>query len=459
MPLHLDSRGVEAASEAVDPYRDDPADAFPRLNLSASVRAAVTEAPVTLPRARPRVRVRTRPVSTPPARRRRGTRRLSGSARQELAWICTIYLAARALLILVAVLNDAFGHHSLQSQLAHWDGLWYRDVANNGYPRHVSYGQTTLGFFPLFPITIFLGTHVVELFTSHNQVWSSTFAGLVISAVGGLIATIMIHRLADGWWGREVARRATVLFVVFPGSVVFSMVYSEGLLLPLAITCIWALQHKKWLLAGVMAGLGTAVQPVGLVLGPVCATAALIELWKHGWRAPSFRKAVGATVMSATGALCFMGFLWYWAGNPMANFIAQHHGWSEKTDYLALEHYVTRVAPSFDPNHFNSPQTINLNWVIGVVGAVIMIAELVLLFRSRREVPLPAIVWTLAITFLAFTSEYVPPLPRMMITAFPQLILVARWVHGRWFTAIICFNTIALAGLSLLTFYGHILRP
>jgi hypothetical protein len=454
--LDLNSRGVETASEAVDPYRDGPAGAFSELELTPSGEAAVAEPSVTLPRARPRPRPRT-------ARRRRRPRlrilRVSASARQELAWICTIYLAARALLILVAVLNDAFAHHSLQSQLAHWDGLWYRELANNGYPRHVSYSQTTLGFFPLFSLTIWLVTPVVELFTTHNQIWSSTLAGLIISAVGGLIATIMIHRLADGWWGRDAARRATVLFVVFPGSVVFSMVYSEGLLLPLAITCVWALQRKRWLLAGTCAAFGTAVQPVGLVLAPVCGVAALIELWRHGWRAPSFRKAVGATAMSGIGVLSFMAFLWYWTGNPMATFIAQHHGWSEKTDYLALVHYVTRVAPAFDPNHFNSPQTINLNWVFGVVGAVIMAAELYLLWKSRREVPLPAITWTLAITFLAFTSEYVPPLPRMMITAFPQLMLVGRWVQGKWFAVIVFVNCIALAGLSLLTFYGHALRP
>ncbi len=447
---------MEAASEAVGPYPDDrvaaPALSELERDLEPSTLAPSTPSPATASPAA----VARRAVALPRARVR--TRRLSAAARQELLWISVVYLAARALLILVAVLLDAFGHHSLQSELAHWDGLWYRAVANHGYPRHVSFGQTNLGFFPLFPITIYLVSPLLQLVTTHNQIWASTFAGVLISGVGGLVATVFVHRLAEGWWDRATARRATVLFVLYPGSVVFSMVYSEGLLLPLAAVCIWALERRRWMLAGVMAGLGTAVQPVGLLLSVVCAAAALRELWRHGWRARSFRSSLLATVMSGTGALAFLAFLWAWTGNPLATYIAQHHGWSEKTDALALVHTANRMAPAFDPYHFNHP-TINLNWVFGLIGAAIMIVELVLLFCSRREVSLPAIVWTLGITFFAFTSSFVPPNPRLVITAFPMLMLIARYVRGKWFPFIIGVNVIALAGLSLLTFYGHVLRP
>ena len=437
---------MEAAPEALDPHRDDPVEVagFTGLEL-----AGLTEAP-------PAVVAEPRPVAPPRARRR--ARRLSAVARQELLWICVIYLAARGLILLGAFLLDAFGHHPLQSELAHWDGLWYRAVADHGYPTHVSYQQTNLGFFPLFPVTMYLLSPLLELTAFHDQISAATYAGVIISGAGGLVATVFVHKLAEGWFNREAARRATLLFVLFPGSVVFSMVYSEGLLLPMTVVCIWALERRRWMLAGVMAGLGTAVQPVGLLLGVVCASVALRELWRHGWRAPSFRHSLLATILSGTGAVAFMAFLWAWTGNPFANYIAQHHGWGEKTDVLALVHDVTRVAPSFDPAHFNHP-TINLNLVIGVVGAVIMAAELVLLWRSRREVSLPAIVWTLGITFLAVTSSNVPPNPRMLITAFPMLMLVARWAHGRGWTIIMWVNGAAFIGLSLLTFTGHTLRP
>ena len=397
-------------------------------------------------------------LRTRAATRRRARARVSESARQELLWITVIYLAARGLLLLVAYLNGTFGHHNFLHELANWDGLWYRAIANNGYPSHVSFAQTNLGFFPLFPLAIYVVQQPLLLITSHNAIWCSTVAGALVSGVGGWIATVMVHRLAEGWWDRETARRATILFVVFPGSVVFTMVYSEGLLLPLAIGCIYALERRRWVLAGILAGLGTAVQPVGLVLAPVCLFSALLEWRRRGWSLRLAGRAFLAPLLSLTGVGAFMAFLWAWTGNPMATYVAQHHGWSETTTPLSLYHMAEKLSDEISFSHFNEP-TINLNLVIGLIGGVVLLIWLVLVFLKRREISPEAILWTLAIAFLAYTSSNVPPLPRMLITAFPALMVVARYVRGRWFSVIVWGNGILLAGLSMLTFYGFTLRP
>jgi hypothetical protein len=94
-----------------------------------------------------------------------------------------------------------------------------------------------------------------------------------------------------------------------------------------------------------------------------------------------------------------------------------------------------------------------------VIGAVIMIVELVLLLFYRRELSLPAIVWTVAIIFLALTSEYTPPNPRMVITAFPGLLLFARYLRGRAFNLLIAVSFVLFVVLSLLTFVGFSMRP
>ena len=370
--------------------------------------------------------------------RARARARLSAAARQELLWICVIYLSTRILLLLAAYLQASFGHHAFQNELANWDGMWYRELANKGYPPYVSHAQTTLGFFPLFPLTIWPVEHVVMLAFPGDLILSATIAGALISGVGGLVATVLVHRLTDGWWGRAAARRATILFVLFPGSVVFSMVYSEGLLLPLAAGCLYALERRRWLLAGVLAGFATAVQPVGLVLGPVCLIAALLEIRRQGITRAALRSLI-APALSVTGAACFMLYLWLRTGNPFANYIAQHHGWSEKTSALALVHLTTKLANEISFSHFNQP-TINLNLVLGLIGAVFLAMLLVLLWFCRREVSAPAIAWTLAISFLAFTSSEVPPNPRMLITAFPALVTIARYARGKWFTVIAWIN-------------------
>lgn len=391
-------------------------------------------------------------------RRPRRRPRVRVIARQDVLWLLTIYLATRVLLLLAAYLLSAFGQHNFLHELANWDGLWYREIANHGYLNHPSYAQTTLGFFPLYPLAIWVVEPVFSVLTGHDAIWSATVAGFVISTVGGAVATYYVYRLGTAWWGKQIARRATVLFIVFPGSVVFSMVYSEGLLLPLATACLFALERRRWLLAGILAGFATAVQPTGLVLIGVCAIAALRELHRRGWTLSVLRRVVVAPLLSLAGISAFALFLWLWTGTPMATYDAQHHGWSEKTDPLALVHLTTRLASQISLTHLDEP-AINLNLVVGLIGAIALLVMLVLMFLQRRQIAFEAIVWTLGITLLALTSEYVPPNPRMLLTAFPAIMVVARYVHGKWWTLLVWANCVVLVVLSVLTFYGVTLRP
>jgi len=256
---------VETVPERLDPV-PEPTE-VEDLDALLPARTAVP-APALAP-ARARIR---------PRRRRRS--RVSAATRQELLWVALVYFATRGLLVLAAVLFGAIGHHNFLHELANWDGLWYRKLANHGYPDYASHLQTTLGFFPLYPIAIWILEPGVAALTGHEAIWSATVAGLIVSMVGGLITTVLVYRIAASWWNKASARRATILLCVFPGSVVFSMVYSEGLLLSLAAGCIYALQQRRWLLAGILAGLGTAVQPTGLVLVAVCAVSAGNE-WRR----------------------------------------------------------------------------------------------------------------------------------------------------------------------------------
>jgi hypothetical protein len=365
-----------------------------------------------------------------------------------------VYLATRALLLIVAFVNGTLRHHAFTHELSQWDGLWYRELADHGYPDHVVHVQSTLGFFPLYPMVVWLVSHAAVVPFARYEILSTTIAGVIVSGIGGLIATVLVGRLAEGWWGEQAARRAVLLFCLFPGSVVFSMVYAEGIMIPLAAGCILALQRKRWLLAGGLAGVATATEPQALVLVLVCAVSAALELRRHR----SHLRALLAPALSLVGAASFAGFLWIWTGSPFASLIAQRDGWSEKTDLLALVHLTDTLADQISFRHFNHP-TIDLNLVVGLGGAIVLIVLLVLVLRNWREMSVEAIVYTLGISWLGLTSEFVPPMPRLLITAFPAVIVVARYVRGRPFTALLWVNGIALAGLSALTFVGTTLRP
>jgi hypothetical protein len=367
-------------------------------------------------------------------------------------WTILIYLLSRILLIGVAVAAGAYAHSSLAAEVGRWDGTWYAQIATTGYPMHVAHYPTTLGFFPLYPLVIWLTVHLP------GPPNSAILAGVLVSTLGGLVATILIQRLATDWWGEASGRRAALLFCFFPGSIVFSMVYAEGLLIPLAAGCLLALERRRWILAGVLAGLATAVQPDALALVVVCAVCALVELRRHGWHDREARRSLFAPALSIAGIGAFAIFLWAWTGTPFATLQTQRYGWGEKVDPLALAHQGRFLAHEL--RHASLAHLhIYLGPVAALLGAVVLLIGLSLLLRKPRLVSLDAMTLTLCIAFLAIVSENVPPNPRILITAFPVVLVFAHRFRQRSYGWLLGSSTALLVLTSGLTYGGHTLTP
>ena len=184
--------------------------------------------------AEPLVHTPTAPALDAPRTLARRARDRAAAAVYSARFAIGVYLATRALLLLVALVNGTLRHHAFTHELSQWDGLWYRMLADHGYPTHVSHLQTTLGFFPVYPGFVWAVSHVFVVPIAHWEILSTTIAGVIVAGIGGLVATVLVQRLATGWWGERAGRKAVLIFCLFPGSVVFSMVYAEGILLPLA---------------------------------------------------------------------------------------------------------------------------------------------------------------------------------------------------------------------------------
>jgi hypothetical protein len=209
----------------------------------------------------------------------------------------------------------------------------------------------------------------------------------------------------------------------------------------------------------VLAGLATACEPEAALLVVVCAVSAARELRRRGWSDPAARRSLLAPMFSVVGIGAFAAFLWAWTGSPFANLVAQHDGWREKTELIAFANLVRMLGSEISFTHFNHP-TINLNVVVGVAGGIALFAMLALVLKERYRMSLEAILWTLGVSLLALTSSYpFSPNPRVLITAFPAVLVVACYVRGRAFYALAAASGIALAGMSALTFVGVTLRP
>ncbi|HET9091901.1 MAG TPA: mannosyltransferase family protein [Acidimicrobiales bacterium] len=393
-----------------------------------------------------------RPLEVP-GRRATGPSRLD-RWRQELAWPFLVYGSTRLALIVLAVVCDvAFGSVvpklSISHEFGNWDGWWYIRVATLGYPTQISHAQTTLGFFPLYSMVMWL--------VSHLLMSSYVIGGLVVSLVGGLVATVLVQRLATDWWGPEVARKAVLVFCLFPGSVVFTMDYSEGLLIPLVAGTMLALHHRRWLLAGVLAGLATGIGPDALTVVAMCATASLVQFWRYGWRDSEARRSLVAPLLAPAGAVAFALFLKVWTGSFFASFIAQRDGWHESTSPLAIPNQLVGLAREVtSPAHLAA---INLNNIVALLGTAFLVVGLRWLWRDRRTLPVEVWVYVAAMTFLMVTSAHVPPNPRLLITAFPVVLVFAKWVHGQAWRNLVYVTAASLIGLSALTFVGSVLRP
>jgi hypothetical protein len=437
--------------------------------------------------------------TTPTASSARGSvaARLRSPALRRLRWPVGIYLISRAVYLLIAVIDvhirtSAAKPAHLWHALRQWDGVWYVRLAAHWYPHHVPPPNTvidthysTLGFEPLYSMMMWLGAHVIaHLDPTHAYPYEK--AGLIIALVSGGVATVLIGRLAERWWGPRAGKLSVLFICLFPGSIVFSMVYTEGLLLALVAGCLLALEDRRWLLAGVLAGFSTAVEPVAFAIIPACAVVAALELRREGWSA---WRVLSAPLLAPVGGVAVGIYLWSWAGTPLAILTTQKRAWGEGgTPFLGLLKAVKTFGHELRifRNFHHTPLDINLP--VGVLGACVLVYALYVMWQIRggaqaRVVSAPfggaldrviggagegvgsgvsigAWVWTAGVAYLSLSSAQTPPNPRLLLCAFPATIALAvgqRSKRALWI--VLGITAVLMVAMSIDTFVGNGLRP
>lgn len=363
-------------------------------------------------------------------------------------WPVAVYAGSRLVILGLVLVVAAVSHRSVAAEVSAFDGQWYVKLAAHGYPSHVTHGQSTLGFFPLYSIVIRL---VARILAS-----SLVVAGVVVSLAGGLVATVLVQQMAGSWWGEAVGRRASLIFAFFPGSIVFSMLYSECLAIPLALGCVLALRARRWAVAGLLAGLATAVEPVAIVLGIVCAVAAVREIRAHGLRSRSARLSLAAPLLSPVGIGAFAAFLWLWTGTPFAALTTQHYGWYEQSEPLGI--LGTPVARHLMA-HPASVVAYLPSWNLwnAIAGGVVLALSLVALWRVRSELPGEVLAWAIAVAAMTLWSVMTPPNARMLLFAVPVVVVWARRVRLRQLPYFVAGEMALFVLMSVLTLSGHML--
>lgn len=352
-----------------------------------------------------------------------------------------VYLAAR-LVVFIALWSASrlVPSTGLATMVSAWDGGWYLEAARGGYPAELvmvegKAVQSTIAFFPLYPLCIRAVHGVFGL--------SYQAAGLLVTGFAGIVAVVLLRVLLDRLWGAEAADRGVVLFCFFPGALALSLTYSEALMLALTIGCLLALSSRRWVSAGVLAALATACRPNAIVLLAVCGWASVTAI-----RAGRDWRSLAAPLLAPAGFLAFQGYLWAHTGTADAWWRTQRDGWGER---LAPGAAWDKIA------EFIEAPLVDVNIAVAVAGIVFLAVSTVLLVRARP--PAAILIYTAGIVLLALLSQTLGARPRFILTAFPLVVVLGRWLRGSAFALVVGCSATVLGSFAIVSVASLLATP
>ena len=330
------------------------------------------------------------------------------------------------------VLHPTYRRRSFFSD---WDAAHYLRIARTGYPQlHPKGGgfDGTAAFFPLLPL-LTRGAHEVTRL-------SYRASGTAVANVAALVAFCVIWLLFREFAGPDRATVGVALMAFWPASFVFSMVYSEGLLVLFAAAFMLMLRRERWWAAFAFGALAGLARPSGVLLALSGAWAAY-EVYR---RRRSWLPWVGA-LGPLVGLACFQGYQWAALGSPIAWYTAQKTGWHNSFDFGQ-----TFWSHAFTALH---QPTARLDLVISTVAGVIGVALVV--WMIRLHLPATLTIYAGGVLVLAVGSGFGGSVPRLCLDAFPIFLAPAVRLRTATTTVLIACSG---AGLVLLMLVVELTR-
>ena len=140
-----------------------------------------------------------------------------------------------------------------------FDAGWYRSIAEHGYYFRGDREQSSVAFFPGYPL-VMRAFHTV--FGGDTAAW-----GVLITLLSGLTVALLFYRWCVPRLGEVPARYALAVLVLWPYAwYLFGAVYADALFIALVIGAFTLLERDHLVLATVLGALATATRPVGLAV-------------------------------------------------------------------------------------------------------------------------------------------------------------------------------------------------
>lgn len=246
-----------------------------------------------------------------------------------------------------------------------WDEAWYESITTFGY-NYVIGGQSSIAFFPLFPLLI----KVISL----NGLLPIRLVALLVNfaAVYGIcyFALALANKLHPGTLLRFHKLFIILGIILFPASFFFVSFYADALLVFFITAAIFYAFDKNYLLAFAFSGLATATKFTGITAVLTC----LFIYWSHE-KPKNFLHFAGYLLLGASGLVLYMGYLWANFGNPFI-FISAQQEWGRNGSIFIIS--LVNESTSIFKDFFNSVVSKSYEFVrllnIAMVGGSILVS-------------------------------------------------------------------------------------
>jgi len=314
-----------------------------------------------------------------------------------------------------------------------WDALNYQKLAQFGYSSNGEL-QPLLVFYPLYPWT-------VRLFAFFFRDY--LLSAFIVSTLASLVTAIVLLRLVELDYSKEMAQRAVWFLFIFPTSYFLHIGYTESLFLMVALSCVFAARKQRWLLAGFFGALACLTRPTGLVLLPVLMAEVAHQYWTtRRWR--------WQWLWIFVAVLGFAGYLLlnkHVTGDALAfaSLENQFFGKSLSAPWTGLDNAIGAL--SREPAEAE---------MIGTQEVFFILLGLVCTILSWIKLRPAYSVWMTGNWLLFVSVSFVLSVPRYTLTMFPIYILFSMFAARRIWLAVITFWSILyLSFFASLFAWGH----
>lgn len=332
--------------------------------------------------------------------------------------------------------------------LARWggfDGVHYLTIARQGY-----FGTGLIqAFFPVYPLLV----RFADILNN------ALLTGVIISALFTFLSVVMLVKLA------ALDQKGSTLFpkfligltlamLSFPTAFFFLGMYTESLFLFLALLSFYFARKRKWMLAGLSAGIASGTRIVGVALFPALIVQAYLDHKKEKKVGLPWRNWF-VSLLSVVGLAIFMAYLQRVFHDPVYFLhVQKEFGGGRQESLVLLPQVIYRyikILLTVHPNSWSYFAYAQELFLTLEIGALLTIATI------RHKL--------LNSSYLVFSwfAFLIPPLtgtfqsmPRYVLVIFPIYLLYAQLFVNkqRWATLIFLLHAILLVVNVLLFFQG-----